>query len=79
MPTPSIGEAVRRLAEATAHGVEQGRILSITESGAVVQVDRDAVLAKPTTDEVLRAGDAVYVQDVEAAGQRVVIHGKAAG
>jgi hypothetical protein len=77
MPTPTLGEAVRQLAEATARGVERGRIVSIGESTAIVQHGRDATLAVPTTDEVLRAGDNVWVQPSgKARGSRLVIHGK---
>lgn len=77
MPTPTIAEAVRQLAEATARGVERGRITAIGEGTATVQHGQDVTIAQPTTDEVLRAGDAVWVQPSgKARGSRMIIHGK---
>jgi len=76
MPTPSIGEAVRELAERTARGIKKGHIVAMGEGTAMVQTGQDMVLCKPTTDEVLRAGDPVWIQPVQKGTGMQVIHGK---
>lgn len=76
MATPTLGAVIFRLAERTAMGVRKMRVTSTSESGATVQAGRDIALAGTTTDEPLRAGDAVWVQPTKPEG-RLVIHGKA--
>lgn len=75
MPSRSIGDSVRRLAEGTALGIKRGRIFQMNDAMAIVQTDKDATLAKTSTDEPLRAGDAVWCQPVKQQ-RRLVIHGR---
>jgi archaeosine-15-forming tRNA-guanine transglycosylase len=76
MAAPTLAGVIFRLAERTAMGVRKMRVTSTSESGNMVQAGRDVALAGTTTDEPLRAGDAVWVQPTKPEG-RLVIHGKA--
>lgn len=73
----SISESLRKLGERTAGGVRKARVIQVVEGTALVQEGATGSLASSTTDEPIRAGDAVWTQPTRPDGDRgLVIHGR---
>ena len=71
----SLSDSLRKIGERTGGGVRKARVIQTFGGGAVVQDGATGAIATPTTDEPIRAGDAVWMQPTKKSGG-LVIHGR---
>lgn len=73
----SLSESLRKIGAKTAGGVRKARVIHVVGGAALVQEGATGSLASTTTDEPIRAGDAVWVQPLRPGhGPGLVIHGR---